>query len=85
MPKVTSRRTCIGCRAKKAKSKLIRIVLNKKRETVIDPEAKIPGRGAYLCKCQEVKDRSQINKKCLEMAIKKRAFNYQKLKFIKNW
>ena len=40
-------RTCIGCRAKKEKTNLIRIVKNKQNEVMFDFNKKIYGRGAY--------------------------------------
>lgn len=53
-------RTCIGCREKKNKTELIRIVCNKDGEISIDRNEKKQGRGAYICD----------NKDCLEKAIK---------------
>ncbi len=42
-------RTCIGCRAKREKTDLIRIVKNKQNEIIFDFDKKIDGRGAYIC------------------------------------
>ena len=53
-------RTCIGCRQKKDKTGLIRIVCNKEGEISVDKNEKKQGRGAYICD----------NKECLEKAIK---------------
>lgn len=53
-------RTCIGCREKKEKRELIRIVHNKEGEINIDKSGKMQGRGAYVCD----------NIDCLEKAIK---------------
>ena len=53
-------RTCVGCRQKKDKKDLIRVVINKEGEIGIDRTGKMPGRGAYIC--------DDIN--CLEKAIK---------------
>ena len=56
-------RMCAVCRVKKQKDELLRIV--KQDKTVsIDPDGKIQGRGAYICK----------NKKCISSARKARAF-----------
>lgn len=41
---------CIGCREKKDKKGLIRIVSNKQNEISVDFEQKKDGRGAYICK-----------------------------------
>lgn len=48
-------RTCIGCRQKKQKNELIRII-NYNGEAKLDLEQKLEGRGAYICK----------SKKCFE-------------------
>jgi len=42
-------RSCAGCRAVKAKSLLLRYVLSPEGEAVLDYNAKLPGRGAYIC------------------------------------
>ena len=41
-------RKCIGCGKRKSKFELIRIV-NNNEQIFIDPDANIPGRGAYIC------------------------------------
>ena len=53
-------RTCMGCKQKKDKKELIRIVKNKNNEINIDRTEKQEGRGAYLCN----------DIKCLEKVIK---------------
>lgn len=58
-------RTCVACRAKKDKSELIKVVLNKSGEINIDESLKSPGRGAYVCN----------NEECIKRAIKSKAFN----------
>ena len=42
-------RTCVICRVKKAKNKLIRLVLDKDNRIVIDDFQQEEGRGIYLC------------------------------------
>lgn len=54
-------RTCIGCRQKDDKGKLIRIVKNKNGEIKVDFEQKLDGRGAYICR----------RKDCFEKVIKR--------------
>lgn len=61
-------RTCIGCLAKKPKTKLIRLVV-KRGKVVVDRTREAHGRGAYLCK----RGRG-ISQSCLKQAIKKNAF-----------
>ncbi len=42
-------RQCVGCREKKEKNELIRVVRTPEGEFVIDRTGKKNGRGAYLC------------------------------------
>ena len=58
-------RTCIGCKVKKDKSDLIRIVRQTNGELAIDKTGKLPGRGAYICGDEE----------CLEKIIKSNMLN----------
>ncbi len=56
-------RTCIGCKVKKDKKDLIRIVKDKENKITLDRTGKANGRGAYICD----------NIQCLEKAIKTKA------------
>ena len=56
-------RTCVGCRGRAAKSDLLRVV-SRDGEIVPDPQARLPGRGAYL----------HLSQKCFEQAGRRRAF-----------
>jgi uncharacterized protein len=56
-------RTCVGCRARGAKPDLLRVVA-RGGELVPDPQARLPGRGAYL----------HLSQKCFEQAERRRAF-----------
>ena len=42
-------RICIGCRDKKPKKELVRIVRTPDNDVVLDITGKKPGRGAYIC------------------------------------
>ena len=53
-------RSCVACRTQKNKNELLRIVTNKKNETLIDEKGKEQGRGEYIC----------YDIKCLEKVIK---------------
>jgi uncharacterized protein len=55
-------RTCIGCRGRDAKSKLIRLV-RKTASIAVDLNQSEPGRGAYLHRKPE----------CLDQAVRRRA------------
>ena len=64
MDKHVPARMCVCCRERKEKSELIKVVKTEKG-FVVSNDDKIFGRGAYVCK----------NAKCIELAIKKRAFD----------
>ena len=49
MPKKIPMRQCLGCREKKAKRELIRVVRSPEGEISLDFRGKKPGRGAYVC------------------------------------
>jgi len=57
-------RMCAGCRKRRPKSELIRLVLNGKGQLSVDTEKVLPGRGVYLC----------WRPGCLELAIRKKGF-----------
>lgn len=45
----TPERMCTGCREKKPKKELVRIVRSPEQEITVDFTGKKPGRGAYIC------------------------------------
>ncbi len=65
----------------KEKRELIRIVRNNEGIMDIDPVGKMPGRGAYICKCLACFDAS-VKAKRLERAFKTKIPDeiYQKLR-----
>ena len=56
-------RTCVGCKARAAKSDLLRVV-GRENDVLPDPQARLPGRGAYVHPSQT----------CFEQAQRRRAF-----------
>ncbi|MGI9952025.1 YlxR family protein [Moorellaceae bacterium AZ2] len=62
-PKKFPVRMCVGCRSRKEKRELIRVVRTPDFQLLIDPTGKKAGRGAYLCPQVE----------CLQKAIKSKA------------
>jgi len=56
-------RTCLGCGAVRPKHELLRIACNQQHEVTIDPQARLPGRGAYIC----------CRLECAELLRKKKA------------
>ena len=63
--KIIKQRSCMGCRAVRHKSELIRCVKSPTGEVAVDLDGKAQGRGAYVCK----------NLECLAKVKKKRLFN----------
>ena len=60
MQKKIPQRQCMGCRERKAKKELIRVVRGVDGTVSLDFSGKAPGRGAYLCPDPE----------CLKKAIR---------------
>ena len=58
-------RTCIACRTKGDKSLFIKVVSNKNGQVFIEKDAKLDGRGAYVCK----------NIECAKLCKKNKALN----------
>lgn len=71
MPKAKGRvrhtplRTCVGCRGKRDKRELIRVVRTPEGQLELDVTGRRAGRGAYLCP----------NPDCWEQAFKRKALN----------
>ena len=74
-------RTCIGCREKKYKQELIRIVCNKNNEISVDLKQRLEGRGAYICKNEECLKKVQKGNR-LKNALKTKVENekYEELR-----
>lgn len=65
-------RMCVGCREKKAKKELIRIVRTPEMEIQVDLTGKKAGRGAYICpklECLTKAVKSKSLQKALEVEI----------------
>ncbi len=77
-------RTCIGCRAKREKQELIRIVCNKEKKIIIDLSQKAEGRGAYICKSEACFEKAmQKNKLKNSLKTDIRDLDIEKIKGIK--
>ncbi|MEW6326545.1 MAG: YlxR family protein [Thermodesulfobacteriota bacterium] len=55
-------RTCIGCRTKKDKYLMRRMVLDDRGVLLFDEKQCLPGRGGYVC----------FNDQCIALALKRR-------------
>ena len=65
MQKKIPQRQCMGCRERKAKRELIRVVRSPEGEVSLDFGGKKNGRGAYICP----------NLECLKKAIRSKALD----------
>ena len=65
MQKKIPQRQCMGCRERKAKRELIRVVRTPEGEVNLDFSGKMNGRGAYICPQSE----------CLKKAIRSKALD----------
>ena len=65
MQKKIPQRQCMGCRERKAKRELIRVVRSPEGEVSLDFGGKKYGRGAYICP----------NPECLKKAIRSKALD----------
>ena len=65
MQKKIPQRQCMGCRERKAKRELIRVVRSPEGEVSLDFGGKKNGRGAYICPKME----------CLKKAIRSKALD----------
>ena len=67
MQKKIPMRQCMGCRERKAKRELIRVVRTPEGRVQLDFGGKVNGRGTYLC----------LNPECLKKAMRSRALERQ--------
>ena len=80
MQKKIPQRQCMGCRERKAKRELIRVVRTPEGSVNLDFGGKMNGRGAYICpepECLKKAQRSKGLERSLETAIPEEV--YQRL------
>ena len=65
MQKKIPMRQCMGCRERKEKRELIRVVRSPEGTVSLDFKGKLPGRGAYICPSET----------CLKKALKSKALD----------
>ena len=58
-------RQCMGCRERKEKREMIRVVRSPEGTVSLDFRGKAPGRGAYIC----------LDKACLKKALRSKALD----------
>ena len=72
MEKKIPQRQCMGCRERKAKRELIRVVRTTEGKVCLDFSGKLNGRGAYLCpkaECLQKAQKSKALDRSLEVPI----------------
>ena len=78
MQKKTPMRQCMGCRERREKRQLIRVVRKTDGTVSLDFGGKVPGRGAYLCPnpdCLKKAIRSKALERSLEIAIPQEVYD----------
>ena len=78
MQKKIPQRQCMGCRERKAKRELIRIVRGTDGHVSVDFGGKLNGRGAYVCpdpECLKKARKSRALERCLEVAIPEEVYD----------
>ena len=72
MEKKIPQRQCMGCRERKAKRELIRVVRTTEGKVCLDFSGKLNGRGAYICpnpECLQKAQKSKALERSLEVPI----------------
>ena len=72
MQKKIPQRQCMGCRERKAKREMIRVVRGTDGNVSLDFGGKAPGRGAYICpdpECLKKVQKSKALERSLEVPI----------------
>ena len=78
MQKKIPQRQCMGCRERKAKRELIRVVRGTDGTVSLDFGGKANGRGAYLCpnpECLKKAQRSKALERSLEVPIPEEVYD----------
>ncbi len=66
------KRQCAACRQMRERDELFRVVKVKGEAPVFDPEGKIPGRGAYICRdpqCVRQAEKKRVLSRSLHCAV----------------
>lgn len=72
MQKKIPQRQCMGCRERKPKREMLRVVRQTDGTVVLDFSSKLNGRGAYVCpdaECLKKAQKSRALERCLEAEI----------------
>ena len=78
MQKKIAQRQCMGCRERKNKRDMLRVVRGTDGEVSLDFSGKLNGRGAYVCpdpECLKKARKSRALERCLEVAIPEEVYD----------
>ena len=78
MQKKIPQRQCMGCRERKAKRDMIRVVRTTEGTVTLDFGGKMNGRGAYVCpdpECLKKAQKSRALERCLETPIPQEVYD----------
>ena len=78
MQKKIPQRQCMGCRERKAKRDMIRVVRTTEGTVSLDFSGKLNGRGAYVCpdmECLKKAQKSRSLERCLEIEIPQEVYD----------
>ncbi|MBQ6996827.1 MAG: YlxR family protein [Oscillospiraceae bacterium] len=78
MQKKIPQRQCMGCRERKAKKEMIRVVRTTEGTVCLDFSGKLNGRGAYVCpnmECLKKAQKSRSLERCLEIEIPQEVYD----------
>ena len=78
MQKKIPQRQCMGCRERKEKRQMLRVVRCTDGEVRLDFSGKLNGRGAYVCpqtECLVKARKSRALERCLETAIPEQVYD----------
>ena len=78
MQKKIPMRQCMGCRERKAKKEMIRVVRTTEGTVSLDFSGKLNGRGAYVCphmECLKKAIKTKALERCLEVAIPQEVYD----------
>ncbi len=78
MQKKIPQRQCMGCRERKAKKEMIRVVRGTDGQVSLDFSGKLNGRGAYICpnpECLKKAEKAKSLERSLEVAIPQEVYD----------
>ena len=77
-PRKIPQRMCVGCREKRDKKDLLRVVRTPEGQLVLDATGKKSGRGAYVCKdiaCLKKAQKTKALERALEQSIAQEVYD----------